>query len=417
MFEWLFEYVGDVDRVEVLAPWQLSDGELTASILAAETALCREYARTLTLVAEIENRGLASENGFRTTAGMLVRSLRVSQKEANARVTQAAAATPAMLDALARGEINREHVAEITKTLAQAPDDLPAEARSADEDTLITLARQAIPSVVRRACNQLLGYWGIEGKCPKDNDRDLAQPLREFECSYTPEGRWKFFGEFDRELGEVAEGLFTTLAAPRPADEFGNPDPRTKAERQGDAMAEIFGFATRTPDLPVKGGERATMTVVVRLEDLERRAGTALIEGYGAMSASQLRRVCCEAKVIPAVLGTAGEVLDMGRAVRHATAAQRRALAVRDGGCTGPGCDRGPKWCIPHHIVSWADGGATDLSNLGFACEREHRLLHHGGWDMELRNGTIYWLPPAWLDPERKPIRNTAHDPPQHRTA
>jgi hypothetical protein len=218
-------------------------------------------------------------------------------------------------------------------------------------------------------------------------------------------------------MGETAVGLFTTLSGPEPVDEFGRPDLRTKAERDGDAVAEIFCLAARAPDLPTKAGERATITVTVGLEELERRAGTVLLDGYGAMSVSQLRRMCCEAKVIPAVLGTRGEVLDMGRTARHATTAQRHALAVRDRGCTGPGCNRGPKWTIPHHIVPWAEGGSTDRNNLGLACEREHRLLHHGGWDMELRNGTIYWLPPAWLDPERKPIRNTAHDPPQHDTA
>jgi hypothetical protein len=157
--------------------------------------------------------------------------------------------------------------------------------------------------------------------------------------------------------------------------------------------------------------------VTISLEELERRAGTAMLGGYGAVSVIQLRRMCCDAKVAPAVLNGEGEVLDLGRAARTASPAQRRALIIRDKGCTGPGCSRGPKWCIPHHMIHWSirndPGGPTDLVNLGLVCERCHHLLHHGGWDMLLRNGKIEWLPPAWLDPERRPIRNTAHDPPR----
>jgi hypothetical protein len=402
---------------EVLPEWQLSDGELTAALLASESALCREYARMLALVGETERRGVAVEKGFRNTAGLLVRSMRISQKEANARVTQATTVMPAVTDALAAGEINSEHVHEIAGVLAQAPDSVIDAALAADAETLVVLARQAIPSTVRKAGLRLLAYWDVEGKDPKDRERDLSRPRREFRYSYTRDGRMKFTGEFDHDTGVLAEGLFVPLAKPEPADALGRPDSRTAAERQGDAVAAIFDLAARAPDLPVAAGERAAITVTIGLAELERRAGTALLEGYGAMSVSQLRRLCCEAKVIPAVLGTHGEILDMGRAARHATTAQRRALAVRDGGCTGPGCSRGPKWCVPHHIVSWADGGSTDLGNLGLVCERDHLLLHHGGWAMRLHNGVIHWTPPAWLDPVRTPIRNTAHDPPQHQAA
>ena len=227
----------------------------------------------------------------------------------------------------------------------------------------------------------------------------------------------KFNGHLDHDTGVLVEGLLVPLAKPDPVDAAGNPDPRTTAERQGDAVAAVFDLAARTPELPVAAGERAVVTVTVPLSELEDRARTVMLDGYGAMSASQLRRLCCTAKVIPAVLGTAGEVLDLGRAARHASTAQRRALVVRDRGCTGPGCSRGPRWCVPHHIVSWVDGGATDLHNLGLVRERCHRLIHHGGWDMRLRDGVIEWIPPAWLDPAQTPIRNTAHDPPLRHAA
>jgi hypothetical protein len=67
----------------------------------------------------------------------------------------------------------------------------------------------------------------------------------------------------------------------------------------------------------------------------------------------------------------------------------RRALEVRDRGCTFPGCAL--RFTDGHHIVHWADGGPTDLDNLVMLCGTHHRFIHEGGWrisghpDRELR--------------------------------
>lgn len=137
-----------------------------------------------------------------------------------------------------------------------------------------------------------------------------------------------------------------------------------------------------------------------------------LLDDGTAMAASTLRRMLCDAKVYPAVLGGAGQVLDLGRSARTAPPALRRALVLRDKGCTYPGCALGPKWTEPHHVVPWADGGATDSSTMALVCTRHHRLVHHSGWDITILDGAVRWIPPAILDPERKPLRNTAHDSP-----
>jgi hypothetical protein len=54
---------------------------------------------------------------------------------------------------------------------------------------------------------------------------------------------------------------------------------------------------------------------------------------------------CCEASQNAVdnsggVLNTDGQPLDLGRTHRLANAAPRRAVALRDTGCTFPGCDR-----------------------------------------------------------------------------
>jgi hypothetical protein len=103
------------------------------------------------------------------------------------------------------------------------------------------------------------------------------------------------------------------------------------------------------------------------------RAGTA---GVGAW----LRAA---AALLPPVLGGApSQPLDVGRATRVVQPAQRSALAVRDGGCVFPGCDRPLAWCEAHHLRHWLDGGPTDLANLALLCRAHHRKVHEGGWQL-----------------------------------
>jgi len=81
----------------------------------------------------------------------------------------------------------------------------------------------------------------------------------------------------------------------------------------------------------------------------------------------------------PALGGAPTQPLEVGRATRVVSAAQRAALAVRDGGCRFPGCDRPPAWCEAHHLRHWLHGGATDLANLVLLCRAHHRAVHEGG--------------------------------------
>jgi hypothetical protein len=60
--------------------------------------------------------------------------------------------------------------------------------------------------------------------------------------------------------------------------------------------------------------------------------------------------------------------------------------------------------------VSWADGGATDLVNLTLLCPYHHANFERLGWTCQMVSGVVQWVPPASVDPLRRPIRNTAHD-------
>jgi hypothetical protein len=405
--------------------WRVSDEELVTALLTREETLRRAYSGVLDVVAEAEQRGLATSLGYKDTVALLTEATRVSRREAEARRTQAVSTQPlarfagaaelvATGAALRRGVINGEHVREICAVFAHCPDWLPAQRRVADERTLVDAAVQASPETVRRVGRRLRAYWDQDGPKPDDDDTTRANPGREFRFRYGFDGRMRFSGEFDAETGSVLEGLLGPLAKPRATGEDGEPDRRAVLARQGDALAEIVETAARAEELSVQGGERAVLIVSVTLAELEARVASALLDVPGCDSVDQLRRLACEARVVPAVFGHDGEVLYLGRSARHASAGQRRALALRDRGCGFPGCDRKPKWCTPHHVSWWVQSGPTDLDNLVLACARHHRMLHHSEWEVRIRHGIPEFIPPPWLDPDRKPLRNTVHDPPGH---
>ena len=116
-----------------------------------------------------------------------------------------------------------------------------------------------------------------------------------------------------------------------------------------------------------------------------------------------LRRLACDAEIIPAVLGGHGEVLDVGRLRRPVTAAIWTALVIRDRHCTFPACRRPPLMCHAHHITHWVNGGMTSLDNLALLCGHHHRVIHHTPWQIRLN--------PTDRRPEFKPPPTLGTDP------
>jgi hypothetical protein len=118
---------------------------------------------------------------------------------------------------------------------------------------------------------------------------------------------------------------------------------------------------------------------------------------YACVVHSADRRIACDARLIPVVLGSQSEPLDVGRASYPVTAAIRRALIVRDGSCAQPGCGRPAAWCDAHHISRWLDSGPTSLANTVLLCEAHHRLYHGGGWAIRMASDHRPEVqPPPW---------------------
>nr|WP_255426774.1 HNH endonuclease signature motif containing protein [Pseudonocardia sp. C8] len=182
-------------------------------------------------------------------------------------------------------------------------------------------------------------------------------------------------------------------------------DERRPEERQADALSELCAQVLERGELPETGGRRPMLNVLIGLEDLQRRATGALLDFGGRLTPESLRMLACDAAVVPIVMNGAGQPLDIGRATRTIPDGLRRAITARDRGCAHPGCDRPPSWCEVHHIVPWEIDGPTALSNTVMVCKLHHRLLHHPGWIVRIRDGLPEFVPPRWIDPLQQPRR------------
>ena len=134
-----------------------------------------------------------------------------------------------------------------------------------------------------------------------------------------------------------------------------------------------------------------------------------MLDTGGALTPHQLRRLACDAGLIPCLLDGDSQPLDVGRARRTWTDAQRRAVTARDRGCTAPGCDRPPAACHLHHRDEWSQGGNTDIRNAALLCDHHHGQVHRQGWKVVLApNGYPAFLPPETIDPEQRLDSTTA---------
>ncbi|WP_414703449.1 HNH endonuclease [Propionicimonas sp.] len=165
------------------------------------------------------------------------------------------------------------------------------------------------------------------------------------------------------------------------------------------------------------GGDRPRIVVTLDYATLLADASAAGLIGDGEpLSAGDLRRLCCDADLLPAVLGGPGTVLDVGRDSRLVPADLRAALVLRDGGCAFPGCGARPSECEAHHVIPWWQGGITALPNLALLCHHHHGLVEparygvRDQWEIRIAtDGLPEAIPPRRCDPDRRPLRHARH--------
>jgi hypothetical protein len=204
-------------------------------------------------------------------------------------------------------------------------------------------------------------------------------------------GLAEFVWRLDSEGAAFVRAAIGPLAKPAPDGD--GPDPRSPQQRRSDALMAIVQRGMTSPGQAATTGN-AKVVITISWEQLvgELRGLGRTMTGE-QLSVRAVRRLACQADLIPTLLGSDGEVLDMGRQVRLATPAQRRALWLTQKGCTYQGCSMPAQWCAAHHGVWWSRDGDTDLDNLYLLCPRHHTIVH----DRDLRpvehDGHYGWQP------------------------
>ena len=158
---------------------------------------------------------------------------------------------------------------------------------------------------------------------------------------------------------------------------------QTSAERRADALLAMADATLASPAADRSGGDRYQVVVHVDAAALANGEGTGVVElaDGSPLEPETARRLACDAAIVP-LLERDGRPLSVGRKTRSVPPALRRALASRDRGCRFPGCTS-RSFVDAHHVVHWAQGGATRLDNLVQLCRHHHRLVHEGGFSVE----------------------------------
>lgn len=179
--------------------------------------------------------------------------------------------------------------------------------------------------------------------------------------------------------GQLDVSAETSVADPQPADSLG--------QRRADAWVRLAEAALGSELIPPTAAERYQTVVHIPQTLPGQHLDTACsLDNGQSIAAETAKRLACDASVITITEDTHGNPLHIGRKTRSISPALRRALQHRDGGCRFPGCTH-TRFVDAHHVKHWSDGGETDIGNLVTLCSRHHRLVHEGGFGLEVGAG------------------------------
>lgn len=315
---------------------------------------------------------------------------------------------PAVTDAVRVGGLSAEAADVVVRALTALPVSVRASAGPALEEHLVAQAQHFDPSRLAVLARHAADVLDPDGSLRDDvwQRRNRTASLRA-----NPDGTGTLHALLTTEALEKLQTVLSPLAAPVAAGPEGV-DPRTGGQRLHDGLLQLADQALTRGDLPASGGSPTTVVIHLTEEQLRRRAGFAISDNGHLIPVGTALELAQNSVIYTLVTTSTSVPLWLGRTSRTASPGQTIALAARDRGCAHPGCDRPPAQCERHHIRSWAaDGGPTDLDNLLLYCGYHHRITGRTGWEVVLVDGLPWHVPPAWVDPERRPVRNTMHDP------
>lgn len=371
-----------IEALTALKPSQLLDDELSGFLLALDRCRARVDAATTGLVGQWDARLAWAADGATSAAGWLAARGEQSRAQASAQVKVARALRrmPLTTEAFHAGQIGGAKARLLANAATRHP-----EGFAEDETWLVHWAtRLSVAGTAAVIARWLAHRDDLAGEPTAEETAEK----RRFHLSKMLDGTWRADGVLPAEDGEVVANALAAIGDELRAAHQATKDadarftPPTAAQRRSDALTEM---ARRALGADPDTASPATPSLLAlldahRLSDPDGVTGET--DAGAPLVAEALRRLACDAGVARIIRDAGGRPLDLGVTVRTPSAAQRRALRARDRGCTFPGCDRPPGWCHAHHIVHWADGGPTALSNLALLCSHHHHLVHEGGYHL-----------------------------------
>ena len=356
----------------------VSDDDLVdgiAALVEHEAHLAAVRARML---AEIAAREIPRKQLSWASAGEWYAHLagitRTAGHRAIAHATVLVGEREATLEAVADATVSGVQAGVICDAIDKLPTN-PA-LRAEAEECLIAEAGHLDASQLAEAGRRIAAVVDpdrTERKAEADLAREerAAHLARELSITDDGAGGIRVRGRGTVEDGAVLRAALLPLTKPTPAVDPGGPDgansvpepdPRDHGARMWDALVEVAQHSLDTDRQPESHGARPRVSVLIDWQALRHQTGQATLTDDGLrLSHAAVRRLACDAGVLPVCLGTEGQVLDVGRTHRLVTAALWLSLVARDRHCTFAGCSRPPVMCHAHHIRHWADGGPTSL--------------------------------------------------------
>src|SRR5450759_2583083 len=260
-----------------------------------------------------------------------------------------------------------------------------------DESLLLATARESSPVKFYYLCNHY--RHSAERKGYEGEQADLVEN-RKLCISTGEDGAVWINGVFDPIGGASIRTALEPLA--RRSDKH---DDRCREKRMADALVDLSLHALDSGLIPQQGSQRTHLQVTASLETLlglPGAPGADMEFSPMPVSSKTVERLACDCSVTRIVLASRSVVIDVGRAKRTISGPARKALNVRDRGCTWPGCERPASWTSGHHIRHWLHGGTNEPPNLTLLCYRHHWMVHEGGWQIVRGDdGRMLTIPPV----------------------
>ncbi len=345
------------------------DDVLEESIVDLVEHISIAQAELAVRIGEFDRREIAEVQHHLSTTQWLKHHTRMTGAEASGSVKtgRVLAHMPTIVDKALVGEVPQRSL----QLLAQARDKHPEEF-SDHEHVFADIATYLSVEDLRRA----ISHWDQQVNYDQAlTDTKKLDQQRGLFHSQTFDGLWATQGTFTPEGGHIIKQAINGICDPQNLDAG---ELRSPSQRRADAMVDICSFwLNRNTDAVTSAGEKPHVTITLDYEILAGRL-KQLPEIDGAfVTPATMRRMTCDAAIIPMVLGSEGEPLDVGRKTRTIKPALRRAIEKRDKHCTWHGCFAPASWCDVHHDKHWADGGETSLANCRLLCRKHHTATHN----------------------------------------